>query len=76
MPKKIRLIIHCYNDIHSENETKPGVIIEDFDKSNEWFGGDYYTHNSYQKDWILGMSTKVHLIRPIELVIRVKEELV
>tara|TARA_Y100000591_G_C21758049_1_gene658528 strand:- start:324 stop:887 length:564 start_codon:yes stop_codon:yes gene_type:complete len=53
LDKKKNLIIHCYNDIHSETENNPGVIIEDFDKSNEWFGGDYYTHICYPKDWIL-----------------------
>ena len=46
-------IIHCYNDFNLESKSGPGVIIEDFEKSNSWFGGNYYTHICYPKDWIL-----------------------
>jgi len=38
-------IIHCYND--------EGVIINDLKKSDSLFGGKYYTHICFPKDWIL-----------------------
>ena len=46
-------IIHCYNDFNLESKHDSGVIIEDFEKSNSLFGGNYYSHICYPKDWIL-----------------------
>jgi len=45
-------IIHCYStNTPNRKLNQPGVIIEDFNISNNWFSPTY-THISYIEDWL------------------------